>query len=660
MNFRNFLALWLLFTGVLLAVYAPALHGTPIWDDEAHMIHEDQADATGLRNIWIPGVTQQYYPVVCSAFWVQNKLWGDQTLGYHVVNIMLHAFISVMVGTLLGRMLVPGAWLAAAVFALHPVHTESVAWISELKNVMSGSFYMLALACYLRFRPVTQPASPSRDDDASGPKAFYAIAFALYVAAILSKSVTASLPAAILLLTWWRRGRLGLVRDVLPTIPFFLTGACMSVVTALVEKKNIGPRGNEFLFTFAERCLIAGRDVWFYAQKLVWPTNLVFVYPRWKIDAHDPWQWAYPAGAALLILTMSLLVRRWGRGPLTAVLFFGGTLLPALGFVHVYPFRYSFVADHFQYLASLGVIALISCSYATLLRGAANPVRMIGYAGAAAVVALLGVLTSLQSRTYADAASLWETTIARNPNAIMAYINQGLMYQNNASKLLLVGKQNEAMEQLARAEQTLLRARVIEPENPDPPTNLSLVYHAMGRNDEALAAAETAIRLGDVNSEAHLNKVLALAQMGRTKEAIDTCYHALKTDGNNAKVYNSLGALYAGLGMAEKAFAMFKHALEVGPKDPDGESTYANGMVNLAISYEDRAQYGEAVKLYQRAIRIRPGDAELHLLLGNDLEKLGRHQEAAAAWSKALRLAPAGGHTAIAAENKLGVMGRKP
>ena len=239
-----------------------------LWDDNAHITRGDLRSAAGLWRIWFDlGATQQYYPLIHSAFWLQHKIWGDDTRGYHLVNIVLHALSSFLLALILRRLAVPGACLAAVIFAMHPVHVESVAWITEMKNTLSGVLYLSSALAYLRF-------------DERRQKRMYATAMALFVPALLSKTVAATLPAALLVVFWWRRGRLHWRRDVLPLAPWFALSAAAGLLTAWVERTLIGAEGAAFQFTLIERVLIAGRAVWFYLGKLLWPANLIFIYPR--------------------------------------------------------------------------------------------------------------------------------------------------------------------------------------------------------------------------------------------------------------------------------------------------------------------------------------------------------------------------------------------
>ena len=315
----------LLLVGLTAGAYIPAMSGGFIWDDDDYV--QDNLtlrSLEGLGQIWFqPGATRQYYPLVHTTYWLEYRLWGLDPTGYHVVNVILHALSAVLVWRLLIRLKVSGAWAAAALFALHPVHVESVAWITERKNALSGAFYLGAAWAYLRY------------EEAHSPRLYWAALF-LFAAALLSKTVTCTLPAALLLVLWWK-GQTPMRRTAVALVPFFALGAAMSGMTVWMEKHSVGAWGPEWDLSLVERGLIAGRALWFYAAKLLVPLNLTFIYPRWAIDATAVWQYLYPIGALGVGALLWAFRERLGRGPLTGVLFFAGTLTPALGFFQLLP-----------------------------------------------------------------------------------------------------------------------------------------------------------------------------------------------------------------------------------------------------------------------------------------------------------------------------------
>jgi hypothetical protein len=427
----------LLFLGLLAvtsAAYLPAFSAGFVWDDDRYPLRVSRLNTVaGLAKIWTePRTTPQYYPLVYTTFWLESQLWGTQPRGFHAVNIALHALNAFLVGVVLFRLGLPWPWLAAALFALHPVHVESVAWVTERKNLLSGAFALAATALYVPWAGL----GPT-PEEANGRARRYGLILLLFVAALLSKSVTAMLPACLAILCWWKFGRLR-ARDLRALFPLFVVGAASGLFTAWLERSQVGALGIEWDLSPAQRVLIAGRALWFYLASLAWPSGICFQYPRWSVDAAAGWQWLFP-GAALAV-GAGLWARRAtiGRGPAAAAGCFAAALFPALGFFNVYPMRYSFVADHFQYLASIAPIAVFATAAARVAGspahgdGAAAPAarrRGVALALAAALV-VLAAMTFRQSRAFGDLETLWTRTIATNPRAFLALNNLGTLRQN--------------------------------------------------------------------------------------------------------------------------------------------------------------------------------------------------------------------------------------
>ena len=336
-------ALAVLALGLLTGVcYLPAtLWGGLIWDDFIWSQSRAVREWSGLSTIWSwpSRIEAHYWPLTYTTFWLEHKIWGLAPAGYHVVNVLLHLLNSLLVWRLLLRLAVPGAWVAAAVFAAHPLHVESVAWIIERKDVLSGLFYLTAVLVWLRFLEQRRPWR-------------YGLALLLFAAGLLSKSIVVTLPVALLIVQWWKDGQITL-RDLQRVAPFFL----VALLITAVDLYSYASRHVSLDYSLPERMLIAARALWFYAGKLAWPTDLAVIYPRWDISLGDPWAWLYLAGATALAATLWFMRHRVGRGPLAGALFFAVTLSPVLGFVYHDYMEYSVVADRFQYLAGIGVIS---------------------------------------------------------------------------------------------------------------------------------------------------------------------------------------------------------------------------------------------------------------------------------------------------------------
>ena len=591
----------------VLAAYQPAWNGGFLWDDAAHVTRPELRSWHGLARIWAElGATQQYYPVTHTAFWMEHRLWGDRPLGYHLVSIALHAAVAFMAGLALSRLRVPGAYLAAAVFALHPVHVESVAWISELKNTLSAAFYLGAVLAYLRF----EEGRSAR---------WYLAALGLFTLALGSKTVTATLPAALLVIRWWQRGRLSWRRDVLPMVPFLALGTAAGLFTAWVERALVGAEGAEFDLTAVERVLIAGRTAWFYLTSLLWPAPLVFIYPRWHVSGAVWWQYVYPATAIGMLAILCAIRRRW-RAPLAAALFFVGTLVPVLGFFNVYPFAFSFVADHFQYLASLGVIALGAAGAALLLERNGWWLHTRGDALCLGVLLVLGFLTWRQSHVYADVERLYRATIDRNPECWMAYNNLG-------GALVARGAADEALPLIRRALE--LRPAYAEAHN-----NLALALASRGEADLAIAHYRRALTLRPGYAEAHNNLGFLLAARGHLDQAIAQYEEALQVDAGYAGVHYNLATALAARGQLAPAVAHLRRALELRPD-------YAEAHNSLGIILADAEHLDQARAHFEAAVALQPRYAEAHNNLGIVLARTGHRDQAIAHFRAALDVDPA-------------------
>jgi len=296
--------------------------------------------------------------------------------------------------------------------------------VTERKNVLAAVFYFATALAYWRWDEPLAAGNPP-DGKIRNPLRWFFLAFALFLAALLSKTVTCSLRAALLLVIWWKRGRIA-GRDVWPLLPFFVAGAALGLMTSWLERTHVGAQEPEWAFSFWERCLIAGRALWFYAGKLFWPANLTFIYPRWQIHAGVWWQWIFPLATLVVVAALWRLRRQLGRGPLVAVLFFAGTLFPALGFTNVYPMRYSFVADHFQYLASVGLIVLTVVGLGHSAGHLKRRVPWLEGMICAGLLLALGTLTWRQARIYQDAETLWWATLRLNPDSWLPHNDLGI------------------------------------------------------------------------------------------------------------------------------------------------------------------------------------------------------------------------------------------
>jgi tetratricopeptide (TPR) repeat protein/uncharacterized protein YhhL (DUF1145 family) len=414
-------------------VYAPAIDGGLIWDDVQVFVTENplNRDLAGLVAIWTSFKAVDYWPLAYSAFWVEWRLWGEHPRGYHLVNLGLHVQAAILLALLLRRLAVRGWWLAALLFVVHPVNVEAVAWISQQKTLLATTLMFASGLLYLRARQGAR-ASDGVQFLASG----------VFALAMLAKTSVVAFPVALLGYEALDRGinRSTLMR----LLPFFLVaiagGALTLACNAAHDTGAVHDRG------LAERVAGMGAAAWFYAYKAVWPTNLCFVYPRWDIDPWRASDWL-PSLAWLAVLTAawSAVSRSWGRATLAGLGWYLLMLAPASGIVDIYFLSYAPVADHYQYPALPGLLALISHALAGAARRATawlegrwprSSILVGRLAGGAIAMGVAGVVITLagaargRAAVFIDAETLWRETLRRNPTSDLAYNNLGALLRD--------------------------------------------------------------------------------------------------------------------------------------------------------------------------------------------------------------------------------------
>ncbi len=674
--------LWglLLVAGVILA-YQPAWRAGFIWDDDDYVTENPLLTAPdGLRRIWFStDAPSQYFPLVYTTLRLEHALWGLNPLGYHGVNIMLHAANALIVWQLLQRLRAPGAWLAAAIFALHPVQVESVAWVTELKNVQSLFFFLLALLAWMQFVAATEsrPRADFKSDDAEprirSAKRFprwtwYVLALAFHALALFSKTTACTLPAALLLVLWWQH-RTITRRRMLEIVPFVLLGIAMGLVSMWWERNRQGTVGQAFALGFWERGLIAGRAVWFYLGKLVWPANLTFSYPRWSIDPSDPLAYLWLAASAAVAALIVFVRRHVGRGVEVAALFFVATLSPVLGFIMLYTFLYTFVADHYQYSAMVGPVALAAAGLTWGTRKLAladadggRRVRWAAVALGAMLLVGLATLTWRQARMYRDVETLWQTTIERNPRSFMAYNNLGLLRLNRGEREQAVGLFERALEvepnfalghcnlgwalfQLDRLDEATThfeKALALWPKFPSALNDLGLVALKKGRPDEALRLFRDALAVQPKLTSAEFNLGHVLLGRGAIDEAAVHLARAAAAHPKDGAILADLGLARLQQGKLPEAIADLEQALA-------GRSNHADVHANLGYALLQQARIDEAIGHFERSLAEKD-DAETRVNLGNALLQKGRVADAIAEYRRAV----AGQPELAMAHNNLG------
>ncbi len=608
--------LWgFLIVAATLGAYWPALHGGFVLDDPDWTTEVEKVlrDFSGLWRIWTdPTALQQYYPLTGTSFWIDYQLWRWWTLPYHVENVLLHASSALLLWRLLWKLDVPGAWLTGALFALHPVMVESTAWITERKNVLSMLLFLAALLAYGRFTSFWKEEKTPRRRGW-----FYALALVLFVGALLSKITAFALPPVLLLLCWWKRGRIRWREDVLPTLPFFALSIGLGLLVTWLEKHHVGAQGAEWDLSRMERILVAGRVPWFYLGKLLCPVDQCFIYPRWRLDVCSPLQWLYPLGSLALLGALWLLRGRLGRGPVVALFYFAGTLFPVLGLMNVYGMRFSYVGDHWVYLSSPAVLALGVVLVVRAAGQLGQPLLLWGFA--LLVLPLLAVLTWREAGQYKDIETLWRTTISRNPACWLAHNNLGVILNQTG--------------QIDEATIHCQKALELKPDYVEAHNNLGDALLHSGRVDEAIVHYQRALELKPEYAEAHNNLGAAILQNGQIDVATIHFQRALELKPEYAEAYNNLGEALLRNGKVNEAMIQYQRALELNPD-------YAEAHYNFGNALLQEGQVDEAIFHYQNALKIKPEYIMAHLNLGNALKQTGRADEARVHYELAIKINP--------------------
>ena len=690
-----------------MASYLPVmLWGGFVWDDTMFILDEPALrDLSGLARIWFaPSELHEthFRPLTYTTFWLEYALWGYDPRGYHVVNVVLHAANGVLLWRVLARLAVPGAWLIAAVFAVHPLHVESVAWAIERKDVLSHLFY---LACVLAWLPFLKD-SPSVGAGVKHVGRQYGLVLALFVAGLLAKNMVVTLPAVLVVLHWWQHGRID-KQAVLRLAPLFaVTFAFIALDMWTVEKAT----PLDFGFSFVERTLMAALAVWLYVGQLVWPADLPVIYPRWNVDAGDATAWLALGAAVALVASLWFLRGRVGRGPLAGALVYGVMLSPTLGYVdHTY-MLFSFVADRYQYLACVGVVGVFIGTAAGVVARWSKPRRMVANGVAAAMLLLLGALTWQQSRIYSDQLTFFEHVVAHNPEAAGAHLNlaqalidEGRLEDAVQAATIAVEQRPESydahinlaialgeLERYDESERHLRQAVEIAPTESEPHANLAVLLSRRNELDEAEQHLRRAMELapGDLGVVSNLARLLALqGQTEKLQEALALYDRLLAGNAGDIAVRQAKGDILVRLGRHDEALTNWQQALDQGV-EPNvafaihvsmGRAEWAKSAdANAAAPHYERAlaihplhastvgdlaslrivqqRYEDAAALFQQAIEQAPDNARFHAGRGYALYRLSQADAAVASLEQALALDPtleeASSHLALARQNQ--------
>jgi protein O-mannosyl-transferase len=635
---------WALLLVVFIA-YAQVFRADFIWDDESHLTRNPSViGPLGLKEIWTTAQAV-YYPLVLTTFWTLHKFIGLNPFPYHLLNVLLHAASAVLLWRILQILRIRGAWLGAALWALHPVMVQSVAWITELKNTQSCLFYLLSILWFLKWHNRGERAAASKfqleRSGGGGSLEGFVLSLVFFILATLSKPSVVMLPLVLALCIWWTRGKI-LWRDMLTLTPFALISALASTWTIWEQKFHARAIGPDWAQTLPERLIIAGKAIWFYLGKLMWPHPLIFIYPRWDVDSSKLVAYLPLLAALTGLVALWFIHAKWGRALFFAAAYYVVSLFPVLGFFSVFFFRYSFVSDHFQYLASMGPLALAGAGMATFLgRFCETPAGFVPYpdavprsgsdiatpglrlvlsAGLCGILLIsLGFLTWRQTAEYHNLFALYTATLQKNPACWMAHYNLGIVLSEQ-------GKPDQAIDHYKRAV-------TLRPDYAEAHYNLGRLLVEQGQFDDAIAHYEKAAAINPADAEAQNNLGVTLFGIGRADDAITHYQKALEIRPDYAEASCNLASALIAKGDLDGAIARYTACLAAMPDQEEAQ-------YNLASALLRRGRTDEAIIQYQKVLRMHPESADAHANLGSAWLAKGRVRDAMEEYTRTLRISP--------------------
>ncbi|HUB67574.1 MAG TPA: tetratricopeptide repeat protein [Candidatus Methylacidiphilales bacterium] len=630
---------------VIVLIYTPVWRAGFIWDDDAFVTANPCIiGPLGLKEIWTTSAAD-ICPLALTTVWVEHTLWGLAPLPYHLINVFLHAACAVVLWRILRGLQIPGAWLGAALWAFHPVQTESVAWITEIKNMQSALFFLLSILFFVKYLKTKD------HQGRNGVDWNYDLTFLFALLAMASKSSTAVLPVVLCLCAWWIEGQWRW-RNLARTIPIFLlsfTAGIVSIQTQALKLETVVDP--EPMQTWPQRLASAGDAIWFYLSKLLWPYPLMTIYPHWHINAR---QWISYLPLLIVIASLFLFwLKRdsWTRPWFFAFAYFLAALFPVLGFFNLGFFHYSLVADHFQYLASMGPLAFAAAGLVRLADWIMPRRPWLQAILYALPLLLFAGLSWEQAWAYQNEKTLWTAMLAQNPDCWLGYNNLGSAlaregrtdeaiaqfqkalklepdypeaHNNLGDALLREGQVNEATEQF----QDALK---INPQFADAHYDLGLALAHRGEIDEGIGQFQEALKIDPLLTEARYNIGVALLQKGQLNEAITQFQEALKINPGDAQIYLGLGNAFSKKGQLDDAVVQFQKALEIDPGKAEARG-------NLGVVFLQKGEVDEAIPQFQKALEINPNYGEAHNGLGIALAQKGQLREAILEFQKALQL----------------------
>jgi len=629
----DYLICGLLIVGILAVYWRVTGFALTNFDDEVYVTENDHLrlglTGEGIRWALTATIAGNWHPLTLMSYLLNYQIGHLNPQGYHLLNLLLHIANSLLLFLVLHKM-TGFRWrsaFVAALFAIHPVHVESVAWVAERKDVLSTLFWILTIWAYVSYtkRP--------------GIKGYLLVVLA-FALGLMSKPMLVTLPLVLLLLDFWPLGRFSNYRKLLlEKAPLLGLSAASSVITYIVQQRG-GSVGELEVYPMGERIANAVVSYMSYIGKTFWPQKLAAFYP-YPSDSLPPWQ---VIGAALLLVCITYLAIRMARRcPYVAVgwLWYVITLVPVIGIVQV---GKQAMADRYTYVTLIGIFIAIAWGIPELLRKADANARRYQHSqvlvSGAAGIAILALMYCAYIQV-----GYWRNSITLFRHALRVTTNNFVANLGLGSALWSRGYSNEAIGYYRQA----LR---IEPGSPEALSNMGLALANIGKAEEALKYLYKALEIKPDDPNTLNNIGLALAGIGKAEEGLKCLYKALEMKPNDPNVNNTLGFILCGLGRFDEGEAYFKKALQINPRHEKALLNYIKELNCRATRLAQQGNLAAALKIFFEALRLDPQIAETHYNLGMALGILGETDEAIKHYLEAVRLKP----NYAEAHNNLGVL----
>ncbi|HUB67702.1 MAG TPA: tetratricopeptide repeat protein [Candidatus Methylacidiphilales bacterium] len=568
----------LLIAGAGFWVFWPALQGGWIGDDTWYIVENPlMNDPARIWKAWFQlGSWIEYYPLEETLQWEQWQLWHDETLGYHLTNVILHVISGLLIWHLFNKFGLRLAWLGGLLFAVHPMVVDSVALINEFKTSLSLPPFLLSMCFWIDY----EENKKSRN---------YWFALALFTVAMLCKITMAMFPAVILLYAWWKRGQIDW-RDLKNSLPFFAISFVLGMASIRADK--IYNQGGPFLGMDVpqgdaiSRFVLSGETIAFYFSRCFLPLTPEEIYPRWRVDSHSPASYLPWLVVAAVIGLLWAKRGTWGRHALLGLGFFLLMLAPFMGFKWISYMNETWILEHLLYIPILGLIGLCIAGWGEMERQLPRSIRPVGAGLVALAVGLLAWESHVYAAVFQSEASSASYVLRFNPNSTVAHNNLGVA-------LAQMGRLSEAAEQFS----TALR---LDPQAPNAGLNLGKTYLKLGLIPAAIAEFQKALQLTPHSSEVHLYLGDSLMRAGRTSAAIAEYKEAVRLNSGSAWMHYNLGLVLFHHGQILQAIEEYQKALAIDPN-------YADAHNSLGIAFSAAGRNQEAREQFEETLRINPG-----------------------------------------------------